>query len=344
MPNDNPYYVVLDANVWVAERLLQSSLGSAVLFALTGGHALIGLPEVVEIEVQSVLTKQAEKAVEGLRKHSRLLRQLSGQRATYHVPTPAGIEEGMGQRWAELGGILKRIPFNLEHAKAALRRVVDKSPPSGENNEQFRDCCIWEASFELSAECPVHLVTNDAAFYEGRDRSSGLLAEPLRQELTRSGREIRIYPSVRDLLEKIDTEVLALDEATISEAIVRAVTPRARDLAADKAQRFELGGLLKTRISGYATPKPSIVAISFQVIFALNHIEPETEGDRRINANFRIGGSCSYDPNLNEVSETEIKEWSTYLPEGGSLWSSTSFGGQNFESWAKNTRTISDEY
>jgi hypothetical protein len=28
---------------------------SAVLFALTGGHALIGLPEVVEIEVQSVL-------------------------------------------------------------------------------------------------------------------------------------------------------------------------------------------------------------------------------------------------------------------------------------------------
>jgi len=33
MTNDNPYYVVLDANVWATERLLQSLLGGAVLFA-----------------------------------------------------------------------------------------------------------------------------------------------------------------------------------------------------------------------------------------------------------------------------------------------------------------------
>jgi hypothetical protein len=93
LTNDNPYYVVLDANVWVTERLLQSSLGSAVLFALTGAHALIGLPEVVEIEVNSILTKQAKEAVEGLRKNAQLLSQLSGQRATHQVPTSEAIQK-----------------------------------------------------------------------------------------------------------------------------------------------------------------------------------------------------------------------------------------------------------
>jgi hypothetical protein len=148
----------------------------------------LGYPTFVEIEVNSVLTKQAEEAVEGLRKNTQLLSQLSGQRAMHQVPTSEAIQEGIAQRWAQLGGILKRIPFSLEQAKGALRRVVEKTPPSGANNEQFRDCCIGETSFELSAECPVHLVTNDSGFYEGRDRSRGLLAEPLRQELARSGR------------------------------------------------------------------------------------------------------------------------------------------------------------
>jgi hypothetical protein len=345
LTNDNPYYVVLDTNVWVTERLLQSSLGSAVLFALTGGHTLIGLPEVVEIEVKSVLSKQAEEAVEGLRKNTQLLSQLSGQRARHQVPTSEAIQEGIAQRWAQLGGILKRIPFSLEQAKAALRRVLEKRPPSGVNNEQFRDCCIWETSFELSAEGPVHLVTNDSAFYESRDRSRGLLAEPLRQELALSGREVRIYPSVGDLLERIDTAVLVLDEATISAAIVRAATPRARQIAVKESRRrFELGGLLRTRISGYATPKPSVVAVYFQVNFELSQVGTQTDDDDK--ATLRIGGSCSYDPNLNEVSEIEIEEWLISLPHGvdgrTSRMSPIKLPLVNIDNWAKKTRIIGD--
>jgi hypothetical protein len=162
MPKDIPFYVLFDANIWVAERLPQSSLGSAALFALTGAHALIALPEVVETEVKSILSAHAEQAVESFRKQTELLRQLSGQRTTHQVRTSEAIQEGMDQRWTELGGILKRIPFTLEQAKASLRRVVHHIPPSGINNEQFRDCCVWEAALELSAECDVHLVSNDS--------------------------------------------------------------------------------------------------------------------------------------------------------------------------------------
>lgn len=39
MSQEAPYSVILDANIWVAERLLQTSIGSAVLYALTFARA-----------------------------------------------------------------------------------------------------------------------------------------------------------------------------------------------------------------------------------------------------------------------------------------------------------------
>ncbi len=58
-----PYYVVVDANIWIAERLLQSSIGSAFLYAVTGAKSAILLPEVVELEISRVLPDMAERAV-----------------------------------------------------------------------------------------------------------------------------------------------------------------------------------------------------------------------------------------------------------------------------------------
>jgi hypothetical protein len=83
MTNSVPYCVVLDANVWVAERLLQSTMGSAVLYALTATNGIIGLPEVVELEVNAVLQGLAEKATDNIAKATQLLQQLSGHKL-YH--------------------------------------------------------------------------------------------------------------------------------------------------------------------------------------------------------------------------------------------------------------------
>jgi hypothetical protein len=42
MPNPAPpYFLILDTNIWVAERLLHSSLGSAVLHALAVDGATV---------------------------------------------------------------------------------------------------------------------------------------------------------------------------------------------------------------------------------------------------------------------------------------------------------------
>jgi hypothetical protein len=307
MSQDAPYCVVLDANVWVAERLLQSSIGSAVLYAIAGANALIGLPEVVEIEVNGVLRNMAEKAVAGIGRDSSLLRQLSGQQLKYVAPTTLAIREGIEHRWKQLDGVLIRIPFTHDQAKSGLNRVINKSPPSGENNEQFRDCCIWEAALSLAAERSVHLITNDSAFYEGRNRLLGL-ATSLRQELTAVGSDLHIYPGLREFLSAMDKTASPIDEKCIGAAIVLAVTPRAREIAAEK-DRFELGKAHPPLISGYATPKPSLVAVSFEVSFELKRIESKTDEEERSDATLAVKGVCSYDPNLKQVSDIEIREW-----------------------------------
>jgi hypothetical protein len=108
------FYVVLDANIWAAEQLLWSSIGSALLFALTSSRARLALPEVIEMEVNTVPGRQAAEHIESFRKSSRFLRQLSGQSSLPAIPTMQAIEEGLQRRWRELAGVIVRCsPLNL---------------------------------------------------------------------------------------------------------------------------------------------------------------------------------------------------------------------------------------
>lgn len=331
---DLSFYVILDANAWVAERLLRSSIGSALLLGLTSSHALLGLPEVIEMEVNRVILLQAAEHTETLRKSANFLRQISGQHGLHEIPTLEGIKEGLQHRWGELNGLLERHPFTLELAKAALLRVIDKIPPSGQNNEQFRDCCLWEVAIGLAGGCPVHLVSKDSGFYQNRDLSKGL-ADPLMREADRAGYELSVYPTIRDLLARVDRPVSIVDESTISAAIVRAVTPKARELAATYAALHTVEGEPQTQVKGYATPKPSLVAVSFDVAFPLRSAEPiEIErpwsGDE-----VRIGGTCSYEPITGNVSEIEIGDYTIWA---GNQMSGT--GSVGYIGWPKRTEYI----
>src|SRR6202035_804829 len=134
-----PYYVVVDSNIWVAERLLQSSIGSAFLYAVASAKSSILLPEVIELEIARVLPEMAERSVGIIGRELSLLRQLSGHNLTMTVPSALAIEEGIKERWKQLSGLLIPVPFTHDQAKSALQRVICKLPPSGDNNEQFRD-------------------------------------------------------------------------------------------------------------------------------------------------------------------------------------------------------------
>ncbi|MGY8663482.1 PIN domain-containing protein [Bradyrhizobium sp. UFLA05-109] len=327
MSDEKPYHVLLDANIWIAERLLQSAIGSALLYAMTGAKASILLPEVVELEVNRILPAMAEKAVALISREGSLLRQLSGHNLLFTGPSPVAIEDGIRHRWKQLEGILIRVPFTHAQAKSALSRVVQKSAPSGENNEQFRDCCIWEAALSAATDHTVHLITADAAFYDGRNKNSGL-ASTLVDEIRSGKRDIRIYPALKDFLSAIGDSAAAIEQEAIGASILGAVDERAREIASETG-KFELGASHKPILRGYATPKPSLVAISFEVAFDLNYVDAQSE--RSDEAKLTIRGICSYDPSSNQVSEIEVREWSTHLKGQHMSWGSLSPDKQAME-------------
>ena len=279
------------------------------------------LPEVVELEVNRVLPNLAERAVAIIGRETSLLRQLSGHKMLFTGPTALAIKDGIDERWKQLDGLLTRVPFTHEQAKSALNRVIWKSPPSGENNEKFRDCCIWDAAMSVASGRVVHLVTGDAAFYDGKKRESGL-ASSLRDEMRVAQFEIRIYPALKDFLTAMAGSAASIDEAAIGSAIIESVTPGARERAS-RSGTFELGEPHKPKINGYATPKSSLVAISFEVSFDLERVELRGETEERSDADLSLTGVCSYDPNLKQVSEIEIRVWSESMKGYGSGFSST---------------------
>jgi hypothetical protein len=324
-----PYYVVVDANIWVAERLLQSSIGNAFLYAVTGAKSLILLPEVVELEIARVLPDMAERAVVLIKRELSLLRQLSGHNLTLAARSALAIAEGINERWKQLGGVLMRVPFTHDQARSALHRVIRKSPPSGDNNEQFRDCCIWDAAMLMATERVIHLVSADGAFFEGRNKAAGL-ATILRTELAAAKKNIQVHSRLRDFLAATDAGATIIDEAAIGSAIVKSVTVEAKEIAVKgegmrSGANFELGKAHSPRISGYATPKPSLIAISFEAAFDLERIVVEEETEMREDATLILKGVCSYNPTSKEVSEIEIREWSKSLKfAGGGFWGTKS--------------------
>jgi hypothetical protein len=317
MVNKPPYFVVLDSNPWIAERLLQSAMGTALLYALTKDHGLIGLPEVVELEVNPHLEAEASKATEDIRKKVNFLRQLSSRsKSLITLPSDEAVREGIANRWHELKGVIHRVPYTNEQSRAALLRVISKNPPSGPNNEQFRDCCVWEAAMQLARSGPVYLVTSDNAFYEARDRARGL-SLVLADEVKAASAELCLFPSLRELLAKLTGQAITLDEGPITQTIVAALGPIAAELAVRKSGGSgDLGAATGIRIKGYATPKPSIIAISFDVSYPFAIVSKDGDAEQKEVASMDVRGVCSYDPNTKGVSDIEIREWSKRLGRG----------------------------
>jgi hypothetical protein len=124
----------------------------------------------------------------------------------------------------------------------------------------------------------------------------------------------------------MDSSVTSIDEHLLGTAIVSAVTSLAQEIAKQRknGDEFELGTARKPRIKGYATPKPSVVAVYFSISFDLTRIQVRDGEERRGDGTLSVGGACSYDPNSGEVTEVEIKEWSKTLGGNGEGFSSSS--------------------
>ena len=80
------------------------------------------------------------------------------------LPTEASLTKAYDRRIGQLESLLVRVPLTLNHVHRAMERVIAHLPPSGPNNEQFRDTLIWEAVLTLASTFEVHFITADKGF------------------------------------------------------------------------------------------------------------------------------------------------------------------------------------
>lgn len=162
--------------------------------------------------------RSADEAINRVRDGLRVLEMLVGWRPDPRLPLKEDVDSAISQRIAELAPLLIRVPFTVEHARAALRRVNEETPPNTSKNQQFKDSAIWEAILELAATHRMHFVTKDTGFYQGRDPKSGL-AKELSNECDRAGFEIHVYPELASCVEALRTAAPPFDVAAVIAAL-----------------------------------------------------------------------------------------------------------------------------
>jgi hypothetical protein len=301
-------FLVLDTMIWVYKtRLLNTGLGAAVLYSLHQTGPVLALPEVIEEEIRKHTIKNAKEAVEAIQKKYRLIEQLMGERDDYRVPSDAEISKRVQIRLEELAGLVHPTNFTLGHARAALGRVIEESPPNAYGDQQFKDSAIWEAVLELGKEGNVDFVTEDKAFFQEKNPSQGL-AENLKRDCQQVSGTIKVHYGLDEYLRSIKAEQAPLNHQEIAASIDRQIRPHLMVKAVDKG--YQLGNLSEFAISAYLTEKPNIIAVEFALYY--NTFGVRLPGSQEeVEAKEVFEGDCIY--GLAEKSALEIEPENIYL-------------------------------
>ncbi len=294
--------VVLDTNILREHLLFRNPLGAALIFVVRSSGGRIGLPEIISEEVFKHLTKAGQEATDLIRQGFGILEKLVGSRSNYEVPGAEQISQSIADQFKEIAPFLHRVPFTLEHAKAALNRVNAETPPNGPKNQQFKDSAIWEAILELAKTYRVHFVTGDKGFFEDRDPRKGL-AVTLRTEIAERGAAVCVYYDLSACLAVLQREAPPIDIARLSEAIDSAVRTKVVDAAREKS--FQIVERIGARVDAFLTERQSILSLAFDLTYSLQNA-PESEGLDRSEAIVLAKGDCTYSLDSGEVTEFRI--------------------------------------
>ena len=304
------FVVILDSNAWVyGSGLLREAPGVALLRTIAQSGGLVGLPEVVEREVEH-LAQRAVSEVWSTR-HIRGLRNVLG------ASLPESAPEGLWaqRRFTQLEGQLLRLPFEDHHGREAFVRVVNKVAPNSPDDQQYKDTLLWLAVLDAAKERPVHFITSDGGFYSDKKKPEKGLAGALQQDVAVSSYPVDVFFKVADCLAALDKSKPAID----LDAFIPGVTDLIRGPFSEQVaeRRGQYGAVVSVRGAAHDVNDPAKVAVDLFVTF---EAEFETPAGARVNgtAVFRLTAEGTRDgtgtlgaPRLEEVKYYDAND--TYL-------------------------------
>ncbi|MEO8327204.1 MAG: PIN domain-containing protein [Nitrospirota bacterium] len=308
--------VLIDTNVYRSTLLLRAGLGPALLHIICRGGARLGMPEVIADEIRKQLLIAGETAVASVERGFREILAIMGQHRPYTVPPSANIVAAIEARLNELESLFESVPLTLEHARSALRRVNEGSPPNGPKNQQFKDSLIWEAALNLAERFHVHLVTMDTGFFADKNLSAP--APELLRETEALGRTISIYSKLQDCLEVLRRDATEIDLDRVAAAIQSAIR---RDLDVSAGRRgVRMAQLIENELTPFITEYHDVIALGFRLMFEGVNLSTEQREDIKISVEGEGRYSYTADLMIDVKLHRIIYEW---MDEGGEHRSST---------------------
>lgn len=311
---NNNGFVILDTNIWVSTRLLRTSLGAAVIYSLSQTKRRLALPEVIEEEIKKHAYKKGNEAVAAIQNNYRLIEQLMGWRDDFRVPPVDQFVTCVDSRLAELGKFIHKTKFRLNHAKAALRRVLEESPPNSCKNQQFKDSAIWESILELAKDADVDFVTEDKAFFQGPP--SYRLASNLVEDCKSVPGNIRVFYELPNYLKEIKEELPPFDKEKVVKKIDESIMAGLSERAVDRG--YKLGDISKSTVLAFLTEKPEVIAIEFEIYYSASEVLIPQSGSVT-EATLIVKGSCGCNITTYEVSGVQFDNINMMSKEGESI-------------------------
>ena len=253
-------FILFDANVWISQVGLRSKNGAAVRHFARRHDATIAIPEIVQLEVEEILTKRMLELKKQIEDGHRQLLQLFGKIQPIHVPVEEEIRQSVKNIIPDFDVPILKIPLNLKAARSSMKKLLRGIPPS-KNKEQFRDGLIWAHCLDLLSEDDVYLVSEDKDFWEKGDYTRGLASELVAEmKLRTRTRQVVIKRNVTELLDEIRVPV-ELDNTHIFEAVAQVHGETIEELL--ESHGFALCDLIDGDVSYFATEHAHIVYFTF---------------------------------------------------------------------------------
>jgi hypothetical protein len=254
---------VLDANVWLKERLLRSAVGVAFLHAVRRLDGKLLLPESTRLEILAGVQKCGDEAVRKVESGLVTIQSLIGHKPDYAQPSADDFRSAAELRLDELSDLIQECEITLDIYYKALMRVMDHRPPA-RTKEQYRDCLLWECLLEASDDCV--LVSADGDFLDnikGHDKTKGsCLAQELAKES--SGR-VSLYTELKDALKAVEPQLPPPDLEGIADAIAAAIQPVLVNI--QESQGWYSGPRVSADIELYATERVVTTTVVFNLRF-----------------------------------------------------------------------------
>lgn len=134
--NQKPICILIDTNMWRRTLLLNSALGSALLYTINNLQAKLAFPEVIEMEIEKHIYNIAIDAKYRIERGYREIGAILGSYHQYKLPSNDDILTAISKKIEKISPLLIKVPFTLEHAKKALERVNNGIPPSSTKQQQ----------------------------------------------------------------------------------------------------------------------------------------------------------------------------------------------------------------